>query len=66
MITQLVIALILIAIICVIAGAILKLLAVMGVAIPAPVSIVAWAIVAVLCLLLLYQVVTGQGINLNL
>lgn len=50
-------ALILIAIVCVIVGAVLRL-----VPMPAPVGPILWALTAVLCLLILLGAVTGHGL----
>lgn len=61
MITSLLVALIFIAIICVIASAFVRL-----VPLPAPVPIVVWCIVAVICLLILLRVVTGGSFSISL
>jgi hypothetical protein len=55
------VALIVIAIICVIASCFIKL-----VPMPAPVPTVIWCIVAVICLLILLRVVTGGSLGISL
>jgi hypothetical protein len=64
-ITALLIALIYIAIVCVIVWGVLAILRAVGVAIPAPVTTVAYAILAVICLLILLGVVTGNPVVLR-
>lgn len=61
MITSLLVALILIAIVCTIGWAILSI-----VPVPAPVKTVIWAIVAVVCLLILLRGVTGGSLGISL
>ncbi len=59
MITSLLVALIVIAIICVVAGAIIRI-----VPMPAPVGTIIWAVVAIVCLFVLLRAITGGSISL--
>lgn len=63
MITSLLVALIYIAIVCVIVWGVLAILRAVGVTIPAPVVTVVYVIVTVICLLILLQVVTGHPVS---
>jgi 1-acyl-sn-glycerol-3-phosphate acyltransferase len=58
MITALIVALILIAIVCVVAQALLKI-----VKVPEPLPTVVWAAVVIVCLLLLLDVFTGHRVT---
>lgn len=61
---SLLVALIYIAIVCVIVWGVVRILAALGVTIPPPVTTVIYVIAAVICLLVLLQVVTGKGLHL--
>ena len=64
-ITGLLVALIYIAIVCVIIWGVVRILAALGVTIPPPVITVVYVIGAVICLLILLGVVTGSPVSLR-